>query len=347
MRLRPDQLSQALQKGLQRVYIVSGDELLLQQECSDAIRAACRQQGFSREVLAADNHFDWGELTASANAMSLFAERKLIELRLPSGKPGKVGGQALSDYCATASADNVLLIICNKIESTATKSKWYKSIESAGAAIQVWPIGAAELPQWLTLRLQQVGLRATSDAIEMIAERVEGNLLAGVQEIEKLRLFTDADTIDADTVANAVSSSARYDVFVLLDRCLQADARGSLRILQGLRAEGTETLAILWVVSRELRTLLQAAQQLEQGNGIDRVLQNLRIWDKRKALIKNALRRLNKPRLRQLLALANQVDQAAKGMNSANKWDLLEQLVMTLAGSALFSPRAEQATHSQ
>jgi len=347
MRLRPDQLSQALQKELQRVYIVSGDELLLQQECSDAIRAACRKQGFSREVLAADNHFDWGELAASANAMSLFAERKLIELRLPSGKPGKVGGKALSDYCATASADNVLLIICNKIESTATKSKWYKSIESAGAAIQVWPIGPAELPQWLTQRLQQVGLRASAEAIEMIAERIEGNLLAAVQEVEKLRLFTDADTIDADTVANAVSSSARYDVFGLVDRCLQGDARGSLRILQGLRAEGTEALAILWVVSRELRTLWQAALQLEQGQHIDRVLQNLRIWDKRKPLIKGALRRLNKPMLQQLLAVANQVDQSAKGMNTANKWDSLEQLALALAGSSLFNPFSERTARSQ
>ena len=336
MRLRPDQLSQSLSKGLQKVYIVSGDELLLQQECSDVIRAACRKQGFSREVLAADNNFDWSELTASANAMSLFAERKLIELRLPSGKPGKVGGQALSDYCATASADNVLLIICNKIESTSTKSKWYKSIDSAGAAIQVWPVGPAELPQWLGLRLQKMGLQASNDAIEMIAERVEGNLLAAVQELEKLRLFTESNLIDADTVANAVSSSARYDVFGLLDRCLQGDASVSLRILQGLRAEGTETLSILWVVSRELRTLLQVAQQLEQGNAIDRVLQNFRVWDKRKPLFKAALRRMDKQALRQLLAQANRVDQSAKGMSATNKWDLLEQLVLGLSGAKIF-----------
>lgn len=332
MRLRPDQLSQNLNKALLPVYIVSGDELLLVQECADAIRLKCRQQGFSREVLPVDASFDWNELLASANAMSLFSEKKLIELRMPSGKPGKNGGQILTEYTSNASPDNVLLIICNKIDSASTRTKWYKNIEAAGAAIQVWPVTAQELPQWISRRLQQVGLRADTNAIQIISERVEGNLLAAAQEIEKLRLFTESDTVDADTVAAAVANSARYDVFGLVDRALEADAGGCLRMLQGLRAEGTEPTVILWALSRELRTLIQIDEQLSSGNGIDRVLQNFRVWDKRKALIKNALKRLSRQKFSHLIKLSNTIDQSIKGISKANKWDLLERLVLELAG---------------
>lgn len=335
MRLRPDQLSQNLSKGLLPIYIASGDETLLVQECCDAIRSSCRKQGFSREVLDVDKSFDWAELFASANAMSLFSERKLIELRMPTGKPGTEGSKALVEYTANASPDNVLLIISNKVESSATRSKWYKAIENGGAAIQCWPIDARSLPRWIGQRLNQVGLKASNDAIQMLAERVEGNLLAAVQEIEKLRLYIEGDTVDADTIRAAVSDNARYDVFGLVDRALEGDASSSLRMLQGLKAEGTAAPAILWALSRELRTLCQCAEQLQQGNGIDQVLQSQRVWDKRKPLIKSALRRLKLKQLRQLIKLANQIDQAIKGMVKKQSWDLLEQLVLALAGKPL------------
>ena len=338
MRLRPDQLQQNLSQGLLPIYIASGDETLLVQECCDAIRSTCRQQGFSREVLHVDTSFDWNELLASANAMSLFSERKLIELRLPSGKPGTEGSKALVEYAANASPDNVLLIICNKIETSATRSKWYKTIESSGAGIQCWPIDAHNLPRWIDQRLHQAGLKASNEAIQMLADRVEGNLLAAVQEIEKLRLSVDGDVIDADTITAAVSDNARYDVFGLVDRALEGNASSSLRMLQGLKAEGTAPPAILWALSRELRTLCQCAEQLQQGNGIDRVLQNQRVWDKRKALIKNALRRLNVKQLQALIKLANQIDEAIKGMVKKQSWDLLEQLVLALAGRPIKLP---------
>jgi DNA polymerase-3 subunit delta len=332
MRLRPDQLSQHLSKGLLPIYIVSGDEALLAQECCDAIRKQCRQQGFVREVLHVDANFKWDELLASASAMSLFSERQLIELRMPSGKPGKDGGQALSEYASKASPDNVLLIICNKIDSASTRTKWYKNIETAGAAIQVWPISPQELPRWIGQRLAAAGLQANSEATQMLADRVEGNLLAAVQEIEKLRLLTDSNIIDAETVTAAVANNARYDVFGLVDRTLQGDASASLRMLHGLRAEGTEAPVVLWALTRELRTLSQCAEQVQQGNGIDRVLQNLRVWDKRKSLVKNTLRRLPIKKLHQLIALANEIDRSIKGMSKGNSWDLLEQLALEMTG---------------
>jgi len=335
MRLRTDQLQQHLTQGLLPVYIVSGEENLLVQECCDTIRQCCRQQGFSREVLHVDNSFDWSDLLASASAMSLFSEKKLIELRMPTGKPGDAGGKALTQYSANLSPDNVLLIICNKLESASTRTKWYKAVEAAGASIPCWPIDAKQLPRWISQRLNSVGLTADSEALQMLADRVEGNLLAAAQEIQKLRLFTENNTIDADTIAAAVTDSARYDVFGLVDRALEGDIRGSLRILHGLKAEGNEPLALLWAISRELRTLSNCAEQLAQGNGIDRVLQSQRVWDKRKPLTKSALQRLKPQQLRQLIQLASRIDQTAKGMIKDNSWILLEQLVAKMAGAPL------------
>jgi DNA polymerase-3 subunit delta len=335
MQLRADQLQNQLNKQLSLLYIVSGEESLLVQECCDTIRLHCRKQGFSREVLHVETGFDWNELLASANTLSLFSERKLIELRLPTGKPGDAGGKALSEYAANASPDNVLLIICNKLESSSTRSKWYKNVEAAGSAIQCWPIDAKQLPRWISQRLSQAGLKANADAIDMLAQRVEGNLLAAVQEIEKLRLYTDSDVIDVDTIVAAVADNARYDMFGMVDRAMAGDISASLRMLRGLKAEGSEPPVLLWSLSRELRTLYQCAEQIEQGNGIDRVLQNLRVWDKRKALTKQALSRLRLKQLRKLIDLAYQIDLAIKGMSPNNPWDLLEQLVTTLAGARL------------
>jgi DNA polymerase III subunit delta len=334
--MRAEQLQQNLSKGLLPVYIVSGDETLLVQESCDIIRAHCRQQNFTeREILHVESGFDWQQLLASANSLSLFSERKLIELRLPTGKPGDAGGKALTQYANTASQDNVLLIICNKLESSTTRAKWYKTIENAGASIQIWPIDAQHLPRWIGQRMSQAGMNASPEAIQILAARVEGNLLAAAQEIDKLRLFSQSDTIDADTVLNAVADNARYDVFGLVDRALQGNAKSALRMLQGLKAEGTQIPVILWALSRELRTLSLCAEQIQQGNGVDRVLQNQRVWDKRKALLKAALRRLTTNELRNLIKLASQIDQSAKGMSPENGWDLLESLVVQLAGTSL------------
>lgn len=338
MRLRADQLQQHLSKGLLPLYIVSGDEPLLIQESCDAIRAHCQQQGFSeREVMHVESGFDWSELLASASAMSLFADKKLIELRLPTGKPGDAGGKALTEYAQNASPDNVLLIICNKLESASTRTKWYKAVESAGASIQVWPIDANQLPNWIGQRLAKVGLKADHEAISILAERVEGNLLAAVQEIEKLRLFAQNDVINAETVHAAVADSARYDIFGLVDRAMQGDSVGSLRMLQGLKGEGEEPLKILWALSRELRTLCSCSQEITQGNGIDRVLQNHRVWDRRKGLTKATLKRLTTQQLQNLLQLANRIDQTVKGMRADNSWDLLEQLILGFSGKAILA----------
>ena len=334
MPLRPDQLANHLDKGLAPIYLVSGSETLLVQECCDAIRLQCRRQQFSREVLHVEAGFDWNELLASAAEMSLFAEQKLIELRLPTGKPGDAGSKALVQYAANAPAENVLLIICNKLESATTRSKWYKAIDKAGTTVQCWPVDARQLPRWINQRLQQAGLRADNDAIQMLADRVEGNLLAAAQEIEKLKLYGNETPITVDKVSASVANNARYDLFALVDKSLQGDTANSLKMLRGLKAEGTEAPVVLWALARELRVLFRCAEQITQGNGVDRVLQNQRVWDKRKALTKNALNRLQAGQLKSLLTLANQADQAIKGINRNNSWDLLEQLIVKLSSPA-------------
>ena len=222
--------------------------------------------------------------------------------------------------------------MCNKLDASTTRTKWYKNIESAGASVQCWPIDVKQLPRWIGQRLTHAGLKADDEAIQLLVERVEGNLLAAVQEIEKLRLFVKDEFVDAETVRSSVASSARYDVFGLVDRALEGDTSGSLRMIQGLKSEGTDATVLLWALTRELRTLCLCAEQIAQGNGIDRVLQNQRIWDKRKALVKSALKRLNTPHLYQLIESAAQIDFSIKGLSKDNTWDSLEKLVARITG---------------
>ncbi|HJE28164.1 MAG TPA: DNA polymerase III subunit delta, partial [Pseudomonas nitrititolerans] len=268
MKLSPAQLGKHLQGSLAPVYVVSGDEHLLCQEACDAIRAACRRQAFSeRQVLSVESGFDWGQLLEAGANLSLFAERRLLELRIPSGKPGDKGAAALLHYLARPAEDTVLLISLPKLDGSTQKTKWAKALIDGKDVqfLQVWPVDAAQLPQWIRQRLSQAGLAADQEAVELIAARVEGNLLAADQEIEKLKLLAEDGRVTAVTVQAAVADSARYDVFGLIDATLQGHPEHSLRMLEGLRGEGIEAPVILWALARELRLLANIAQQYAQG----------------------------------------------------------------------------------
>lgn len=332
MRLRPEQLQKHLAQQIAPVYLLSGDETLLVQECADAIRAACRAQGFSeRQVFHVDAKFDWQIVVQEISAMSLFADRKLIELRLPTGKPGDAGGAAIEEFCQHPNADTVLLIICGKVESSSTRTKWYKAVDSAGATVPVWPVEPAQLPRWIEQRLRASGLSATPDAIQLLAERVQGNLLACAQEIEKLALYTENTHIDADAVAAAVADSARYDVFGMTDQALAGQTAPALRALAGLRGEGEEPPAILWVLTKELHVLYRCAEFVEQGQSADRAIDSAGVWEKRKPVVRQALQRMSRPYVTKLLTLAQQVDAAIKGAGADDPWLLLERLVLRLS----------------
>ena len=343
MKLNPAQLGKHLQGNLAAVYVVSGDEPLLCQEACDAIRAATREQAFSeRQVFNADASFDWGNLLQAGASMSLFADKRLLELRLPSGKPGDKGAAALLEYLARPPEDTMLLISLPKLDGSAQKTKWAKALIDGPQCqfVQIWPVDAHQLPQWIRQRLAQAGLSASQEAVEMIAVRVEGNLLAAAQEIEKLKLLADGGQIEVSTVHAAVADSARFDVFGLIDAALNGEAAHALRMLEGLRGEGVEPPVILWALAREIRLLATIAQQYGQGMPLDKAFSSARppVWDKRRPLVSKALQRLSAARWAALLQDAQRIDAQIKGQAAGDPWSGLRMLTLSLCGQRLSLP---------
>jgi DNA polymerase-3 subunit delta len=334
MRLYPEKLAAQLQQQLLPVYLVSGDEPLLLQECSDQIRKKAREQGCSeREIIDGGvSSFKWQDILHSASSMSLFAERKLVELRLPSGKPGAEGSKALCEYLDMASGDDVLLIIAGKIDKQSTNSKWYKALDKAGATIQVWPVDAKSLPGWLQQRVRSAGMSIDPEALQLLCDRVEGNLLAAVQEVEKLKLLATDSKITTQTVTEAVSNNARYNVFAMTDSALQGDATTSLRMLHGLRGEGSEPPVVLWALAREIRTLYETQLDCDNGQSAQQALSARRVWQSRMPLMQAALARHDSDSLSQLVEQALAVDGSIKGFAGGKPWDNLENLIAGLCG---------------
>jgi DNA polymerase-3 subunit delta len=340
MKLNPAQLSKHLQGNLASVYAVSGDEPLLCQEACDSIRAATRQLGFSeRQVFNAEANFDWGNLLQAGASLSLFADKRLLELRLPSGKPGDKGSAALLEYLARPPEDTVLLISLPKLDGSTQKTKWAKALIDGQHTqfMQIWPVDAHQLPQWIRQRLAQAGLSASQEAVEMIAVRVEGNLLAAAQEIEKLKLLASDGQVDASTVQAAVADSARFDVFGLIDAALKGEAAHALRMLEGLRGEGVEPPVVLWALARELRLLANIAQQYSQGMPLDKAFSSARppVWDKRRPLVSKALQRHSAARWAQLLLDAQRIDAQIKGQAPGDPWSGLSLLALGICGQRL------------
>ncbi|MBA1273493.1 DNA polymerase III subunit delta [Stutzerimonas azotifigens] len=340
MKLQPAQLTKHLQGALAPVYAVSGDEHLLCQEACDAIRAATRAQGFSeRQVFNAEASFDWSQLIEAGASLSLFAEKRLLELRIPNGKPGDKGTAALLEYLARPAEDTVLLISLPKLDGSAQKTKWAKALIEGPQVqfLQIWPVDVAQLPQWIRQRLSQAGLAANQEAVELIAARVEGNLLAAAQEIEKLKLLAEDGQVTVDTVQAAVADSARYDVFGLIDAVLNGHAIHALRMLEGLRGEGVEAPVILWALAREVRTLGNIALLHSQGTPLDRAFSQARppIWDKRRPLVSKALQRHSAARWSRLLIDAQRIDAQIKGQAEGDPWTGLSNLCLQLCGQRL------------
>lgn len=336
MRLYPEKIASHLQQQLLPVYLISGDEPLLIQECCDSVRRKAREAGCTeREVIDTGvTGFKWQDILSSAASMSLFAERKLTEIRIPNGKPGREGSAALCEYLELAGSDDVLLVIAGKIDKQSTNSKWYKALDKAGASIQVWPVKPGEMPRWMQQRVRTAGMEIESDALQLLCEQVEGNLLAAVQEIEKLKLLADDSRITLDTVTHSVSNNARYNLFDMTDHALKGEAAASLRMLYGLRGEGTEPLIILWALTREVRTLYEAQRDCDKGQKPQQALNARRVWKSRMPLMQAALSRHDEHSLSLLLQQAALVDGNVKGYAKGNVWDNLERLVISLSRHA-------------
>ncbi|MES9992453.1 MAG: DNA polymerase III subunit delta [Candidatus Thiodiazotropha sp.] len=333
MRLRNEQLANHLQQQLAAVYLLSGDEPLQMREAADAIRHAARQQGYSeREVLDQGSGFDWSSLSAAADTLSLFSEKRLLELRLSSGKVGTEGGRSLSAYCERPATDTLLLVTLPKLDRAQTNSKWYQAVERLGVVVQIWPVEGGRLIPWVEQRLRRAGLIPEPGVVEMLADRVEGNLLAANQEIEKLLLLYGEGVISVEKLIEAVADSARFDIFTLVDTLLEGNVVKGLRILHGLKAEGVAAPVVLWALSREIRTLAEMGFNIGSGKSVEKVMAEHRVWDRRKPILRKALRH-NVDHWQQMLVECAYTDRAIKGLEQADPWLLLQQLARGMAGS--------------
>lgn len=334
MRLSLRQLADALNKNLAPLYLLSGDEPLQLGEAADAVRAAARQAGYgSREIFSEDTGIAWHAVTDSAASLSIFAEKKIIELRMPSGKFGSEGAQALNDYCEHPPDDTLLLIICGKLSSSSQKTKWFQTLDKTGIVVQIWPPEGRELLSWLQQRLQQRGLRVDEEGLKILAARVEGNLLAAAQEIEKLYILYGAGTLSAKELFATVADSSRYDVFGFGNALLAGKPARMVKILDSLKAEGVAAPVVLWAVTREARQLLAIKNIVKQGQNPEAAFNQLKIWDKRKSLLSTALQRLNGNALQHVLLLSATADRQIKGEQRGDAWETLLSICLLFAGA--------------
>ena len=339
MRLRAEQLADHIERqGLSGTWFVSGDEPLQMLETTDFIREKAREHGCEeRLVLEVGRDFDWTSLATSNAEMSLFASRRLIELRMGEAKPGKEGGAALVDYVSANTSDDVLLISSARIDKRTQQSKWFKALDESGVCIQLWPVEAGQLPSWISYRMKSQGKSINRDAADLIAERVEGNLLAAKQEIDKLALLVESDRVELQDVMDSVSDSSRYDVFDLVASSLGGNTTRMTRMLNGLKSEGAEPLAIFGALMWEIRRVCSVAHDISAGISEDKAFYTNQIWQQKKAAVKAVLRRYNPAQLDSILRYASIVDRGLKGAIPCNRWDLLENYLFRIAGVRLQS----------
>jgi DNA polymerase III subunit delta len=338
MQISPNRLNERLNAhGLEAVYFFHGEEPLQLAECADAVRRRAAEDGIDeRIVFNADTGIDWQALLGESNAMSLFATRRLVEIRLGSRKPDKDGIDVLEQLTSAAQSDDVLLISAAKFDARARNAKWFKTLEQHSVCVMTRDLKQNALPAWLNQRARRLGKQLTATAAELIADRVEGNMLAAAQEVEKLCLLVEGREIGESEVISAVSDSARYDVFQLADAVLAGELPRAIRIVRGLREEGTEAVLVNWALGRELRQLAAMGAARSRGKQIDAVMDQFRVWKTRRKFIARALDRFNLDELSALLAYANHTDTVIKGARDGNPWDALELLIINAGGTMKF-----------
>ena len=350
MELTPERLTaQLASEPLRPAYLIAGPETLRVLEAADAVRAQARAEGIGeREVFDADGRdFDWNQLAQSVNAPSLFASRRVLEVRLPSAKPGKDGAEFISGFCAEPPGD-VVLLITGEDWSRQHGGKWSEAIARVGHHAIAWALKPHEMPEWVERRLRARGLRADRDAVERLVERVEGNLLAAAQEIDKLALLSDGESIDLARMESYVADAARFDIFRLLDATLNGQPAQALRMLHGLRAEGEAVPALMGMLVMELQRAAALARVQAKGGNLAAEFKAQRVWDAKQAVYRRALQRHDAARWERFVVEAGRVDRIAKGRprigeEPADAWLALERLLLAVAdarGNSLLSTRA-------
>jgi len=336
MQIRFDQLATHLQKDLKPVYLVTGDEPLQHAEATDARDGDDIERDYTtREVHEAGGDFDWNRLGEAADSLSLFADKRLVDLRLPSGKPGREGGAALRAWCERLPEDTVLLIAAGRIDPQSRSSAWYKAVAAAGAVVPVWPVNVDDLPDWIRQRMHARGLQPTGEAVKLLAARVEGNLLAAAQEIDKLLLLGGAGKVDAERVAEAVADSARWSIFDLTDAIVAGAPARVARIVNGLRAEGSQPPMLIWVLHRELNQLAAIAARIEAGQAPAAAMKAAGVWDRRQPAVGRAVARMGASEWGALAASCGRLDRLAKGAAEGSVWDELLECALIAAGARM------------
>lgn len=336
--LRADQLDQHLARGVGPLYVIHGDEPLLSLEAADTVRAAARRAGCAeRVVLAAERGFEWAQLGHAAADMSLFAERKLIELRIPNGKPGTDGAQAIESYCARLVQENVTLVSVPRLAKSDQNAGWFTALAEHGLVVNVFPIERARLPQWIGMRLARQKQRADEQTLAFLADCVEGNLLAAHQEIQKLALLCPEGMLPFEQVRDAVLNVARHNIYQLAEAMLAGDATRAARICESLRGEGEEPLRLLWVLAEEVRALARIQTGIAASRPLAELLRENRVWgEPRLSLMGQAVRRVRTASAHAALERAALIDRMVKGVATGDVWD-------ELLGLALwFAPRPNQ-----
>lgn len=332
MRIAPEQLARHIEKQLAPLYTVSGDELLLAIEAADLIRAKARQRGYiEREIFNVDSHFNWTELERCSNSLSLFGERRIIDLRIPSGKPGNQGSAALEKYCRALPADTITLVTLPRIDQQGAATRWFKALDAAGTVITVYPVERGRLPAWIGQRLTMHGQNADVDTLQFLADKVEGNLLAAYQELKKLALLYPPGMLSFEQVKDAVLDVARYDAFKLSDAMVAGDAVRYTRILEVLQGEGMALPLIVNTVAGQIRVLVAIRTGLDAGKPPGQLTGQSRVWQDRQKIMENAARRLNLEQLTSALSHVAKIDRISKGAASGDPWDELLQLGLRFA----------------
>ena len=332
MNVRPDQLASTLPKQVYPLYLVGGDEPLQQMEACDEIRRFLRSQDYSeREIFDIDANFDWQLFVEETASMSLFASRRILELRLPSSKPGKQGAQIIKDYCQRPVEDVVVLINAGKLDGGTKKSAWFKALEQQGMVVQCWPVKTEQLDSWVKQRFLQADMQPDDDVVAYVSQHIEGNLLAAAQEIDKLHLLIGPGKVSYADVVDAMTNQSRFSVFELLDRMLKGDQPQVVKIVDGLKAEGLEPIMITSMLAKDLRLLAKAA---ENPTAAAFMLSRSGVWKARIGLFQACLSRHSLRFFQTMLKRCAGIDRASKGVADANVWDEILGLGFRVAGQS-------------
>jgi DNA polymerase-3 subunit delta len=333
MRLRPEQLSAHLAQGLAPLYVVHGDEPLLAIEAGDAIRAAARAAGCEeREVLVVEPGFKWDAFSAASRNLGLFGTRKLVDLRIPGGKPGVEGARVLEDCAANPTPDTTILITLPRLDRATSSSSWFAALEQGGITLEVFPLERADLPRWIASRLERQRQRASAETVQFLADTTEGNLLAARQELEKIGLLLPEGELEQKAVENAVADVARFDVFQLSEAWLSGDAARACRILAALENEGEGVPLLLWQLGEDLHALATVLASTASGTPVAIAVKGARVWGKRQTAIERAARRIAPSAIQPLLLRLARLDALAKGIGRGDVWAQLRDVALALAG---------------